>query len=202
MWEYLSDYRLRRAVDVAERYANGECTEEELAAARNAPHEIIENFVSYRDRSYAVCDTDRCDLLMVDAALNPNVREGLERTLQWAYLTTLTRTSIAGVTKRFRFQATDLFREIVGNPFRPWKVAPDFLGGGLVQPDGRVVPLTDTVRALAMAVYADRAFDRLPVLADAAEEAGVTDRSMLDHLRHCTGHVRGCWALDLLLGKG
>jgi hypothetical protein len=40
----------------------------------------------------------------------------------------------------------------------------------------------------------------VPVLADALEEAGCTDRTLLEH---CRGglHVRGCWAVDLLLGK-
>jgi hypothetical protein len=43
---------------------------------------------------------------------------------------------------------------------------------------------------------------RLGVLADALEEAGCSDRAVLDHLRNSGPHVRGCWALDLLLGKG
>jgi hypothetical protein len=61
--------------------------------------------------------------------------------------------------------------------------------------------LTADVRALAEAAYADRAFDRLPILADALEEAGCTDRSMLDHCRQPGEHVRGCWVVDLVFGK-
>jgi hypothetical protein len=58
--------------------------------------------------------------------------------------------------------------------------------------------LTPLVRRLAEQIYAGRAFDRLPVLADAAEEAGVDDPALLGHLRSPGPHARGCWALDLL----
>ena len=61
--------------------------------------------------------------------------------------------------------------------------------------------LTETVAALAEAVYTDRAFDRLPILADALEDAGCTDRAMLDHCRQPGEHARGCWVVDLVLGK-
>ncbi len=44
-------------------------------------------------------------------------------------------------------------------------------------------------------------FDELPVLADALEEAGCTGAEILEHLRSPGRHARGCWALDLLLGK-
>jgi hypothetical protein len=54
---------------------------------------------------------------------------------------------------------------------------------------------------LAMAVYQERAFDRLPVLADALEEAGCTDAEILGHCRKPAVHVRGCWLVDLLLAK-
>jgi hypothetical protein len=54
---------------------------------------------------------------------------------------------------------------------------------------------------LAQAIYDDRAFDRLPVLADALEDVGCTDADILGHLRGAGPHVRGCWAVDLLLGK-
>lgn len=58
-----------------------------------------------------------------------------------------------------------------------------------------------TVRHLAQGIYDDRAFDCCPILADALEEAGCPDQSILDHLREPGPHVRGCWVLDLLLGK-
>jgi hypothetical protein len=80
-----------------------------------------------------------------------------------------------------------LFRCIFGNPFRPVAAARSWL--------------TPTVVSLAEAIYADRAFDRLPVLADALEEAGCGDDEILNHCRGGGVHVRGCWVVDLVLGK-
>jgi hypothetical protein len=54
---------------------------------------------------------------------------------------------------------------------------------------------------VAESIYEGRAFDRLPILADALEEAGCTDAYLLAHLRGPGPHVRGCWAVDLVLGK-
>jgi hypothetical protein len=84
-----------------------------------------------------------------------------------------------------------LLRDIVGPlPFRPLTIAPHLLAWY----DG-------TVPKLAQGIYDDRAFDRLPILADALEEAGCVDDALLSHLRGPGPHVRGCWALDLILGK-
>jgi len=80
-----------------------------------------------------------------------------------------------------------LARDVFRNPFRPVTLDCSWL--------------TPTVLALARSVYAERAFERLPVLADALEDAGCTDRSILDHLRGPGPHVRGCWVVDLILGK-
>jgi hypothetical protein len=60
---------------------------------------------------------------------------------------------------------------------------------------------TSAAVGLADAIYAGRAFDRLPILADALEDAGCDDRRILDHCRRDGWHVRGCWALDLGLQK-
>jgi hypothetical protein len=54
---------------------------------------------------------------------------------------------------------------------------------------------------LAQTIYDERAFDRLPVLADALEDVGCTDEVIIRHLRGPGPHVKGCWAVDLLLGK-
>jgi hypothetical protein len=54
---------------------------------------------------------------------------------------------------------------------------------------------------LAQGIYDDRAFDRLPILADALEDAGCAETTILDHLRSPGPHARGCWPLDLILGK-
>lgn len=84
-----------------------------------------------------------------------------------------------------------VFRDIFGNPFRP---APRLGRAYLTWND-------DTVRKMAQAIYDTRAFDRLPLLADALEEAGRTDAAILAHCRGAGEHVRGCWVVDALLGK-
>ncbi|QEL19808.1 hypothetical protein [Limnoglobus roseus] len=61
--------------------------------------------------------------------------------------------------------------------------------------------ITPTAYALAESAYEDRAFDRLPILADALEDAGCEDEAVLNHLRGPGPHCRGCWVVDLVLGK-
>jgi hypothetical protein len=64
------------------------------------------------------------------------------------------------------------------------------------------------VTALATAAYEERilpagTFDphRLAILADALEDTGCTNEQILGHLRGPGPHVRGCWVIDLILGK-
>jgi len=78
-------------------------------------------------------------------------------------------------------------RDIFGNPFHPLSFNPSWQ--------------TTTVQQLADAIYQEKAFDRLPILADALEDAGCDSTDLLNHLRQPGEHVRGCWALDLVLGK-
>ena len=80
-----------------------------------------------------------------------------------------------------------MIRDIFGNPFRPIVANPAWL--------------TPTAVAIATAIYADRAFEQMPILADALEEAGCTNADVLLHCRSGGPHVRGCWVVDLLLGK-
>jgi hypothetical protein len=54
---------------------------------------------------------------------------------------------------------------------------------------------------IARAIYDERRWGDLPVLADALEEAGCTDREILDHCRRPGEHGPGCWVIDLLLGE-
>jgi hypothetical protein len=87
-----------------------------------------------------------------------------------------------------------LLRDLFGNPFRPASISP--------------ACRTPQVVALAQAAYDQRELPagtldlaRLAVLADALEEAGCTDSDILNHCRKPGVHVRGCWVVDLLLGK-
>jgi hypothetical protein len=82
---------------------------------------------------------------------------------------------------------TKLIYDIFGNPFRPVAVDPTWL--------------TSDALALATGIYQDRAFDRLPILADALQDAGCDNDDILNHCRQPGEHVRGCWVVDLVLGK-
>jgi hypothetical protein len=62
--------------------------------------------------------------------------------------------------------------------------------------------LTPAVVGIAQRIYEEGDFAALPVLADALEEAGCTDADILTHCRWGGEHVRGCWVVDALLGKG
>jgi hypothetical protein len=91
----------------------------------------------------------------------------------------------------FQRENTELLRrlahDIFGNPFRPAAFDPRWR-------------TPDTV-GLARAIYEDRAFERMPLLADALMDAGCADEQVLGHCRGDGPHVRGCWVVDLVLGK-
>jgi hypothetical protein len=61
---------------------------------------------------------------------------------------------------------------------------------------------TSNTLDLARTIYEERAFDRLPILADALMDAGCSDATTLSHCRSAGDHVRGCWVVDLVLSKG
>jgi hypothetical protein len=81
-----------------------------------------------------------------------------------------------------------LIRCIFGNPFGPVTFDPTWN--------------TDTVLSLAKQMYESRDFSAMPELASALKKAGCDDASILKHCRDSKQvHVRGCWVVDLILGK-
>jgi hypothetical protein len=80
-----------------------------------------------------------------------------------------------------------LLRDVVGNPFRPVKMDSGWR--------------THNTIALGQAIYDERAFERMPILADALEDAGCDNADILEHCRQPGEHCRGCWVVDLVLGK-
>jgi hypothetical protein len=51
-------------------------------------------------------------------------------------------------------------------------------------------------------MYEWREFSAMPILADALQDAGCEDDTILGHCRDPQfTHVRGCWVVDLVLGK-
>jgi hypothetical protein len=83
--------------------------------------------------------------------------------------------------------AASFLRCIFGNPFSPVVFVESWR--------------TETAVALAAGIYEERAFDRLPILADALEDAGCDHADVLTHCRVPSPHVRGCWVVDGVLGK-
>jgi hypothetical protein len=81
----------------------------------------------------------------------------------------------------------DLVRDIFGNPFCHCAIQETWL--------------TTAVVNRARAIYQDRTFEFLPFLADELEKAGCRDANLLNHCRQSGTHVRGCWAVDLVLGN-
>ncbi len=119
-------------------------------------------------------------LLAPDAAVGREVR----------YLITLADGQAAkadGPSEAAFHHACDLIRSVVPCPLRP----PGF------DPRWR----TETAVELARGIYADRAWDRLPILADALMDSGCNDADVLAHLRGPGPHCRGGWVVDLVLGK-
>ena len=89
--------------------------------------------------------------------------------------------------KKQEFDSILLVRDLFPNPYRPVAFAPSWR--------------TDTAVALASAMYESRDFSAMPILADALQDAGCDNTAILDHCRGPGPHVRGCWAVDLVLGK-
>jgi hypothetical protein len=178
IWPLLTDERSRGAVEVAEAYAEGEATDRELAAASTSACDAGEDAYA---GARATEDYPAAAAFQVAGAVE-----------HLAVVPGIT-TAAAGPDRREELAAqAALLRCLFGNPFRPAPAAdPAWLAW-----NDRTVP------KLAEAIYEDRRFEDLPVLADALLDAGCTDAELLGHLRGPGPHARGCWALDLLLGKG
>lgn len=89
-----------------------------------------------------------------------------------------------------RGEHAGLMKELLGNPFCPEEKK---------IPASSLTWNNSTAAKIARVIYNDQQFDRLPILADALEDAGCDNAAMLEHLRGPDDHVRGCWALDAIL---
>jgi hypothetical protein len=184
VWHLLVDERSREAVEVAERFADGAVTDQELGDAKSNAWEFSLHIVHEDERFF---DLDQNALDAADApawAAEWSVDYGSD--YGGCPLRVVVATQRALGTAEGNTQA-DLVRCFFGNPFRPVAVDPTWLTPGVVE--------------LARTTYEDRAFDHLPVLADALEEAGCDNADILAHCRGPGPHARGCWVVDLLLGK-
>ncbi len=82
---------------------------------------------------------------------------------------------------------TDLLRDIYGNPFRPIDFSPTWR--------------TPEALQIAQNMYDAGNFDRMPQLGEALRAAGCQEDAVLEHCQSRLPHVRGCWVVDALLGK-
>jgi hypothetical protein len=195
------------AVEMAEGYADRQVTADQLKAAYQAAWDAAWNaapaiakhaaFAAFRDAAFAAfrdVNWARNALLAKawDSSWEGERAAAGEEVLAAAEdAVGVSATTVAKATQ------TRLFRDLFGNPFRPIIISPAVLAWN----DGVVV-------RLAQAAYNQRHLPtgkldnvRLAVLADALEEAGCTDADIRGHLRGPGPHVRGCWAVDLCLGK-
>jgi hypothetical protein len=194
-WDLLTDWRSRQAVEVTERFVDGLCAPEELAQAQalagKAPAKARRAKLVREIPVYAAAPAPAQGLPM---ELPAGTGSG-------AYAAWLTARRFRSIVKASEQEgcaeerrACAIMRDVVGNPFRPVAFDPAWR--------------TPTVVALAEAAYDERILpsgeldpQRLAVLADALEEAGAAGE-LLAHLRGPRPHVRGCWVVDLLTGRG
>src|SRR5262245_53062700 len=187
IWDHMKNEPSRRAVLVAERFADGLATSDELSQAFDAAHAVLDSIWNWtyehvghpelgqRRRAWsaaagAVGATS--GTWATDSGQNLALAVGDEGT---------SRCTIEMVCQ------TMILRCLVGNPFRTVTLDRSWL--------------TSNVVDLAQTIYDERAFDRLPILADALMDAGCDNEEVLAHCRSEGPHVRGCWPVDLILGK-
>jgi hypothetical protein len=187
VWHLLTDPRSREAVEVAEQHADGLATNDELEWAG---HDALLAKERIEDTRRLKRDVDAADAVLMAFESDGYMRA------DWAML----HAQFAMQANTEEQEATwDFQRRLILDifnllPFRPTSIESAWK--------------TPTVLSLAQAAYEDRMLPagtlepaRLAVLADALEEAGCTNADILNHCRQPGDHVRGCWMVDLLLGK-
>jgi hypothetical protein len=196
IWHLLSDERSRKAVEVAEKYTDGLATSAELTEAHESARSLVHQMgVLNIFAANAACESSNSVLLtplpIGDKTLVQHIAHAVVVAVKRQYH--IKEARVVGWSRQDGF-----LRCIFGLiPFRLVTLSPAVLAWN----DGLVV-------RLAQCAYDERPLPestldsgRLAVLADALEEAGCTDADILGHLRGPGPHVRGCWPVDLCLGK-
>jgi hypothetical protein len=176
VWDHLPGAS-RAALTVVERFADGAASRDELLVAEEAAGRAAET--SDGEAVWLAANSD----VWFAATEVPCAAAGREVVLGWPGRNDQGADQFA----QERRDEARFVRDIFGNPFRSTAVAPAWL--------------TSTVVALAEGIYQERAFDRMPILADALQDGGCANEDVLNHCRRPNEHVRGCWVIDLLLGK-
>ncbi|AMV26429.1 hypothetical protein VT84_18670 [Gemmata sp. SH-PL17] len=181
----VSDDRLPPLVQVAENLAEGPIKAKELKRAFRV---FSESEQSDTGRSHSNL------VFAIHSALKSPIDRGYfglgesaSCAFGWAVGNGLNDTQYLEATQQERRQQATLIRDIFGNPFRPVTFSSEWR--------------TDTGLSLARQMYDSRNFSAMPILADALQDAGCDNDNILDHCRSEGPHVRGCWVIDLVLGK-
>jgi hypothetical protein len=169
----------RRAVEVAERFADRLADAEELDRACEEADAVLHSRESPPQLGKGTAWWEGARL--AHWACVEEAVEGADEAIL--------SSSGMGVEEPEKLQA-HLLRCIIDNPFRPITTNLAWLSWH----DGLLV-------SIARQMYDSRDFTDMPVMADALEEAGCTDQDILSHCRGPGPHVRGCWVVDLILGK-
>lgn len=172
VWDQIEDRRSRNAIEVAEQFADGKATLKALTAAHR------EARTAYQETRPRAPDRWLFSTA-AEAARTKNIMSAMESVVM----------TISGSDEdAFHALVMSMIHDVFDRRlFRP----PTFDSSWR----------TSTVLSLANGIYQEKAFDRLPILADALMEAGCEDADILNHCRATQLHIRGCWALDLALGR-
>jgi hypothetical protein len=195
-WDQLTEVS-RNAVETAEQYADGLCGESSLRAARDLVEQTYPNhhwtyaypeLLPQRAAWFAAFDTIAAhEFAQLPLRDFDDVLAALKNEVSSCLASAAEQEQVALYDDECAIHA-DLLRDIVGNPFRPVAFAPTWR--------------TSDAVALARQMYESRAFGAMPILADALQDAGCANADILDHCRDPNAmHVRGCWVVDLVLGK-
>jgi len=171
LWKDLTDPRSRRAVEIAERYSDGDATRKELSAAN-------------RDATAAFREARGTPSSQPTGAA---VKASRPNNLQGAMIETLVHIS-GGRDNPWEEALHSMIHDVFDNRF--FRIV-------RLEPGLR----TSTVTALALQMYESRDFSAMPILADALQDAGCDNDEVLNHCRGAGPHVRGCWVVDLVLRK-
>jgi hypothetical protein len=184
-WDRLTDQRSKQAIEVAEAFADGNATEEAFRAARLIAIEAANDL----RRKHGMADGPQVpvvtDAMSIDGILMEQPFYSATNAIQDH--PDLNDPDLVEPTLK---HLSHLIRDLFGSPFHQPKLNPDWL----TWKDG-------TVRSLAERIYLERDFDLMPILGDALQESGCADERMLSHCREEKIHAKGCWLIDLVLGK-
>jgi hypothetical protein len=192
---FLVDRRSRQLIEVSELFADGRSTAHRLQSAWEKADEAEQAI--RLDVAAVACPPASAKRTSAQAVLHLGVDLGLFEAIlltvetmgEAARETWGEAADLAGAAAEEAAQAA-LLRDLIGDPFRPVRVAPEWLAWS----DG-------AVRKVAAGIYDERAFERMGILGDALEEAGCCDEVILGHCRDQGDHALGCWLLDLILVK-